>query len=95
MKVKLMDYKGKKTEFEIGNLEDVFVANMEVISGDEVLTVTYKDKTLKVFDSSDNRAMNFFDDSYVVYMPGLNLLENERWLKRKTSYDDKWRNRYA
>ena len=93
MIVTLIDYSDTKSEHDIGNLEDIYMANMEVISGDEVLNVTYKDGKLKYFDScSTTRIMNAYDDSYNVYMPGVrNLFEDETWLNRKDSYDDKWR----
>lgn len=93
MKVTLIDYDKKKREFDIGNVEDIHFADLEVLSGDEVLKVIYKDGSSKVFDSCDTyRIQSYFDDNYTVYMPGVrNLFENEKWLNRKSSYDDSWR----
>lgn len=86
MQVEIMNYANKKKTVEIGNLEDILIATIQVISGDEVLTVRYKDGTKKIFDT-DVRIQSFFDDEYDVYSPTVNLLTNEEWLNRKDSYD--------
>lgn len=91
MKVALLDYDDEKITFEIGNLDDIYFARIDVISGDEIMTVTYKDGTEAYFDSSECRTINFNDGGYPVYIPGkVNLFENKKWLKRKSSYDRKW-----
>ena len=86
MQVEIMNYANKKKTVEIGNLEDILIATIQVISGDEVLTVRYKDGTKKVFDT-DVRIQHYFDDEYDVYSPTVNLLTNKKWLNRKDSYD--------
>ena len=90
MKITILDYKAKQVEVDIGNIDDVLLIDMEVVSGDEVLNVTYKDGSRKYFDSCDTfRLMSYDDGSYPVYITGtsVNLLENEKWKNRCTSYE--------
>ena len=88
MKLKLLDYSKKPHEFEIGNLEDIIDIDMDVITGDEVVTVEYKDGNSKICDTGVDRFMDYFDDSYTVYNKeqGINLLADEKWVNRKSSY---------
>ena len=93
MTIELIDYDGIKVKKRIGKKEDVAVINIEVVSGDEIAIVIYKDYSTKHFDSSDTRMIDFHDDSYNIYdyTKENNLIDNPLWLNRKTSYDDKWR----
>ena len=65
MKTKIYDYINNETEIELQDkpIEIMFV---EIISGDEVLTVVYEDNTIQRFDSSESRFESFADGSYVV-----------------------------
>ena len=90
MKIKLLDYQSNPSEHEIGDLEDIASIHIEVISGDEVMSVHYKNGKTEIFDScSSFRCMAFHDCSYTIYEPaaGINHLEDENWLKRSDSYD--------
>ena len=89
MIIELMDYQNKKVTFDIGNIEDIVSIIIEVITGDEISTVLYKNYTTKVFDSSCTRIGNYFDYEYTLYdvINGVDHLSDEIFLNRKTSYD--------
>ena len=89
MTIELMDYQNKKVTFDIGNIEDIASIFIEVITGDEIATVLYKNYTTKVFDSSCTRNFDFSDYQYLLYDVNtrINLLNDEIFLNRKTSYD--------
>ena len=90
MEITIMDYNGKKSTIELGPIEDITVAFIKVLSGDEVLTVVKKDGTYEVCDSSSCRMANFFDDEYTVIKNG-EFLMGESWLNRTDSYwYDEW-----
>nr|DAO85518.1 MAG TPA: hypothetical protein [Caudoviricetes sp.] len=65
MKFKIYDYNDKTTEVDTGDKEikGLFV---QVLSGDEVVTVEYDDGTKETFDSSDNRRVSYVEESYFV-----------------------------
>ena len=88
MKVKLFDYRNRWKEFEIGDLDDILVATLDIFSGDETLTVVYKNGKTAFFDSSDDRITSFEDGSYVVYVDGANnTMISERFINRETTWD--------
>lgn len=89
MTIKLSNYRGVPVEVDIGDLDNVARMTMDVVSGDEVLHVLYKNYDVKIFDSSDDRTMNFHDDEYEVYRfdnPEPNILDNEKFVNRTSSY---------
>lgn len=90
MKVKLLDYRGAETVFDVGNIEDIAVMNIRVLTGDEVLTVIYKDYTVEVFESSYSRIADYYDDKYDIYniTNGTNMLDDENFINRTDTY---WR----
>lgn len=57
----IYDYNDTPVEIIIPNYKDVIAALCEVISGDEVLTITYKDGSHKTYDSSDCRLHGYYD----------------------------------
>lgn len=88
--MKLYDYTNGVTEVDV-DLEDenIAVSIMEVISGDEVLTLVLKDGTEIILDSDSNeRFQDFLDDSYVVTLNGAWQIDKKEFLSRKSSY---WR----
>ena len=91
MKLRLIDYENRGKEFEIGSIEDIARIIIEVVSGDEIAHVLYKDYTEKCFDSGEKRMYDFQDGQYEVYdfrKPNeKNLLLDRKWLNRVTSYD--------
>ena len=89
MTIKLLNYRGVPVEVDIGDFNNVARMTMEVVSGDEVLNVMYKNYDVKIFDSSDDRTMNFHDYEYEVYCfdnSGPNILDNEKFMNRTSSY---------
>lgn len=91
MKLNLMNYDGEMFDVEIdGEVEQIFV---EVVTGDEILEVLYKDKEGKIcrekFDSADfadnPRMMDFDDGEYEVPLDKV-----EKWMTRRNPYDMRW-----
>ena len=86
MKIKLLDYETKTKVVDVGDIKKIGSMYIEVISGDEVLVVVYKDYTIKTFDSSNTRCEDRHEGRYLIYNEqlGINLL------KDKDFYDDLW-----
>ena len=88
MKVKLLDWRGESTEVEIGDLDTIDCVVLEVVSGDETLSVLYKNGGQEFFDSSSSRIHSDFDGSYFIYADGItNTLTSERFVNRTTAWD--------
>lgn len=89
MVIELMDYQSKKVTFDIGNIEDIVKIVIEVLTGDEVATVLYRNYNIKKFDSSYERMTDYHDYEYIVYdaINGVNLLNDEIFLNREDTYD--------
>ena len=89
MVIKILDYKSRGKEVDVGELKDIRKMTVDVITGDEILNVTYKDGSYKRFDSSDDRTRAFYDGNYELYNtetePEINELDNPEWLNR-TNY---------
>lgn len=86
----LYDYSDEPQEFDV-DLDDerIVVAKLEVISGDEVLEVIYKDGDIKTFDAGLwTRLVDFHDDMFVLVRGGKWVVDKDRFLARKGSYDD-------
>ena len=92
MEIKLLGYKNKTKVVDVGDIKEIESMYIDVITGDEVLVVVYKDYTIKTFDSSNTRCKDHLDARYPIYNEpiGLNLLEDEDFLNRKSSYDYLW-----
>ena len=92
MTIKLLNYLGEPVEIDIGDFNNVARMTMDVVTGDEVLKVVYKNYDFKIFDSSDGndrRTVDVHDDEYEVYRfdtPGLNILDDEKFMNRTSSY---------
>jgi hypothetical protein len=88
MKVKLLDYRYRAREVEIGDLDDIICAILEIRTGDETLNVIYKNGETAFFDSTDDRIQSFDDGSFIVYVEGsVNLLTSERFINRRETWD--------
>lgn len=86
----LYDYSDEPHEFDV-DLDDegIAVAMLDVVSGDEVLEVIYRDGEIKTFDSFKGyRLMDFLDATFVLVVDGKWVVDRERFLARKGSYDD-------
>lgn len=57
----IYDYNDTPVGITIPNYEDVVAASCKVLSGDEILTITYKDGSQKTYDSSDCRLQGYYD----------------------------------
>lgn len=88
MEIKLLDWEGKSTVVDIGDLTEIGAMRMQVITGYEVLTVIYKDYTIERFDSSSCRDVDIVDNEYEIYniTNGINVLNNHDFLSRKDPY---------
>ena len=89
MKIKLLNYEREIKVVDVGDIKEIESMYIDVITGDEVLFVVYKDYTIKEFDSSNTRCKDHLDARYPIYNEpiGLNLLKNEDFLNRSDSYD--------
>ena len=86
----LYDYADEPHEFDV-DLDDgrIAVARLEVVSGDEVLEVVYKDGDIKTFDAGLwTRLVDFHDATFILVVDGKWVVDRERFLARKGSYDD-------
>ena len=67
----LLDYENKRIDIDFDfNLEDIKVAVISVITGDEILKVMTNDNKIYEFDSSGCRFMDFYDGSYTIIVDG-------------------------
>lgn len=86
----LYDYSGDPHEFDVDLDDDeIAVARLDVVSGDEVLEVIYRDGDISRFDSCyEYRLMDFHDDTFILVCGGKWVVDKERFLARSGSYDD-------
>ena len=72
MKIAIKDYSDKLKEvtFDIENLE---LAIVKELSGDETLHLFYRDGRTLYFDSSEDRFQNLDDGFEIVYSEGLGI----------------------
>ena len=87
--VKCMNYKDET--FDTGvKFDDVDRLFISVITGDEIITVLFKDGSEMEFDSAimgdNSRLFDYFDEQYIV-----SKTELDAWSKRKNTYDMEWR----
>ena len=89
MKIELLDYEDNIKVVDVGDIKEIGSMYIEVISGDEILLVIYKDYTIMKFDSSNTRCEDRYEGRYLIYNEQLdiNLLKNEDFLYRRNSYD--------
>ena len=82
MKAVIYDYDNRPTECDLGD-KPIKLLLVEVVSGDEILVVCYKDGTKESYDSSLCRCADFSDGRYIVDdKKGI-----EKWLKWKPEED--------
>lgn len=89
MELTLLDYSGKKKTFDIGDIANIARITINVVSGDEIANVIYKDYGTMSYESNTCRFIDYFDYAYDIYdiRHRLNLLNYRKWLDRKSSYD--------
>lgn len=84
----LLDYKNEEYEtgIDLDNLDDVLTISIEVVTGDEIAHVIYKDGHSEYFDSCPFRLTDYYDGGYTLYVAGSDCDERERFVKRRSSY---------
>lgn len=81
MKIKIINFEKKKKEIDIPDDFDWIM--VLVISGDEIVSVWKDDKRITdFFDSSNDRYINYFDETYCVAKEDI-----QKWSNRKDSHD--------
>lgn len=90
MIINIVDYKDERIPAYIGDIENIDYIQVEVLSGDEVITVWYKDGEYKELDSSQCRLKDYYDGDYEVpseqiekwsNMPGSSYDRMERFIE--------------
>lgn len=86
MKITILDYRDRKKEIDVGELKNIRRMRIDVVSGDEILTVEHNDNTTERYDSSNDRTRHFYDGNYIIWNtdiePEIDELENPEWLNR-------------
>lgn len=88
----LYDFTDGKHEVDI-DLDDpgIELAMLDVVSGDEVLKVIYRDGLVRRADADTNgRFQDFLDASYILVFEGRWQVDRDGFYARKDSYDDGW-----
>lgn len=70
--IEIRDYKNSRKSITIKEFEKVKNLSVTILSGDEVLDVTYEDGHTDSFDASNSRVISYFD---VVYDLPLHLID--------------------
>ncbi len=90
MIINIVDYKDERIKVDIGDIENIDYIQVEILSGDEVITVWYKDGTCDYRDSAVYRGKDYYDDDYEVpseqiekwsNMPGSSYDRMERFIE--------------
>ena len=89
MELKLLNYRGEEKIVDIGDINDIAIIDIKVVTGDEIARVIYKDYTIEEFDSCYTRTADYSDGEYRIYDFGneKNLIDNPRFMGRTDSYD--------
>lgn len=87
MLIDILDYKNRKTEIDVGDLEKIGRMWIEVVTGDEILHVVYKDYMEDEFESNYDRTRDCPDGNFEIYnsITGNNVLNDKKFLER-TNY---------
>ena len=87
MNINIFSYSGHKYHIETPR-DDIDFIVVNIISGDEVLSIYYKDRSYETYDAvnfaleSDQRLLGFHDGSYVVFQDQI-----DKWNNRKNAQD--------
>lgn len=79
----IRNFEGIKTYIYLKDFENVNFIMITVASGDEIMSVHYKDETVIEYDSSSTRRVKLYDGCYCV---PLNWLDE--FSKAESSYDN-------
>lgn len=81
------DNKETKTDVDLDDLSEILRIDIQVISGDEIARITYKNGMVEMHDgTTEPRIMDFDDGEYCIYQAGVKN-DIDEWLKRKDSYE--------
>ena len=83
----IMDYEDNKVLIELKDFKNIVRMSIEVLTGDEILHILYRDYHEETYDSRDDRLAAFPDGEYIIYDITKNINDIEKWSKRKDSYD--------
>lgn len=85
----ILDYKGNRHPVDLGDLDDIAVIDIKVVTGDETLDIVYKDYSKIYADAETGRWRDIVDDIYEIYhfQKEKNLIDDPDFLNRKSSYD--------
>ena len=88
MKIKLFDYADRvhEEELPIENINEIDLILVEILSGDEVVTIALKNGRVFIFDAGkDTRFISYFDGFYVV--TGARIKEWLEFIKTPNTYE--------
>ena len=88
--MKLYDFEGESQDFDVDlDDENITAAILQVVSGDEILDVVYKDGEVRTFDADTHfRTTDFLDATYILVLNGEWQVDRDKFLARNGSYDD-------
>lgn len=88
--MKLYDFEGEPQDFDVDlDDENITAAILQVVTGDEILDVVYKDGEVRTFDADTHfRTTDFLDATYILVLNGEWQVDRDKFLARKGSYDD-------
>lgn len=86
MRINIYDYCGNRRTIILREelVDSLFIS---VISGDEELTVLYKDGRVEVFDSCLDRREDYFDGRYCIYNRNIDFTNYEEFANSTDVYN--------
>lgn len=89
--IKIIDWQGNVTTLENIDLnsDDILSAAIDVVTGDEILTIIDKTGHIMKYDSSSSRNRDYADGGYYIKENGIvkGFVTSEDWLNATSSYD--------
>lgn len=85
----LLDYADRKVEIDdalFENIDDIAIAMVLVITGDEVLSIVHRNGDVEEV-STYSACMEYYDGEYPIIKDGKWIIDKDTWDSRKTSYD--------
>ena len=88
MRINIYDYRGNHRTIILKEelVDSLFIT---IISGDEELTVLYKDGRAEVFDSCDDRREDYYDGRYCIYNRNIDFTNYEEFVDSADVYERK------
>lgn len=88
MILQIMNCYDEKINVNVGELADILMISVKVLSGDEILQIVKKNgKILEIDSDRHGRLIDFYDGEYTIYNPSIGLNKISAWRKRKDSND--------